>query len=70
MEAWPPDPPKAPEHDELLANVMRKIIGQRDEWDGCYIDISRDSICIDGWVNNLTPDEVEALEKVYEETRQ
>lgn len=53
----------------LLANVMRKIIASREEFMGCYLDIQVSSMCIDGWVENLTPEEVRALRNVYEETR-
>lgn len=61
----------AKDHENfLLAEVMRKIITQRHGYDGCYIDICRDSICIDGWVNDLTPAEVEAVTAVYEESKE
>lgn len=54
----------------LLASVMTKIIAQRHEFDGCYIDIHSDSMCIDGWVNNLTEQEARALNEIWEETRE
>ena len=54
--------------DALLAGVMRKLFGQCGSPDGAYIDVG-EATCIDGWVNGLTPDEVAALERLYEATR-
>lgn len=52
-----------------LASVMRKMLVQRENWDGCYINICDDSVCIDGWVNDLTPEEVKALRDLWKETQ-
>ena len=46
--------------DELLASVMRKIVEQRGGWVALYTS----SAFIDGWVENLTTDEVVALENL------
>lgn len=58
-----------------LASAMTKLIAQRHEpMDGAYIDIhvngDKGSMCVDGWVNNLTEDETRALTEVWEETRE
>lgn len=48
---------------ELLASIARKIILQVD-----YIDDSIDSnLVIDGWVENLTPDEMAIVKKLADE---
>ena len=57
-----------PTEDELLASVMKKVISSREDPFGCYIDIHSTSMCIDGWVEGLTPEEYEALNRVYKET--
>ena len=54
------------ESDAVLASVVRKLFAQRDGYDGAYIDVQRDSMCIDGWVNGLTADEVGELRRLYE----
>ncbi len=41
---------------ELAESILRKIIDS----DG-YVALYKDSACIDGWVEKLTPDEVEYL---------
>ena len=51
--------------DALLASVVRKLFAQRGAWDGAYIDVLSDAMCVDGWVNHLTPDEVAALKRLY-----
>lgn len=53
----------------LLASAMRKLIAQRHEWDGPYIDVHTDSMCVDGWVK-LTEQEVRVINEVWEETRE
>ena len=57
-----------------LASAMTKLIAQRHNWDGPYIDIhangDKGSMCVDGWVENLTEAETQAIMAVWEETRE
>ena len=47
---------------ELALSILTKFIQGEDDWAGTtYVAVYKGSACLDGWVENLTPDEVGLL---------
>ncbi len=50
--------------------ILRKIIrGNRDGWGHMYVDADSNSICLDGWTDNLTDDELIVFRQIIKEER-
>lgn len=52
---------------DLALSILRKMMDR--ELDGCYINVGRDSMCVDGWVEKMSPEEVALADRLYEEAR-
>ena len=59
-------------HDNDLAlSILRKIIrGDQAPMGMMYIDAELPSICIDGWSDDLTPDELTLVNRIITEEQQ
>ena len=50
-------------------SILRKILRGGGGWDHMYVDTDNHSICLDGWSDNLTDDELDLVRQLASEER-
>ena len=55
---------------DLALSALRKIIrGDQDPLGVMYVKVDAPSVCIDGWSDDLTPDELALVNRILTEER-